>query len=284
MLRFWQQIRNSQQGQALPIVLSLLVIGGLTIAPSLNYTATSLKSGRILEENLKGIYAADAGLEQAIWTLENGVSPPPYLAENLNRMPVALQAEEKGTYTLYLGELIQPGEHNDFLAVDGELVWDDGAGAYRYTITVTLQPESESSIIHLEEVGARIPVGYGYQSGSAADFTENLSTGEPSETVDTQGAYLLNWELATPYPSVSETDPVQTQAFYLTGEGSQERHYAWAVANREDIGAVGEITGTSYLITASATNPEDGQTTARIVAEVMIGSGMTNILSWQISN
>ena len=173
MLRLLKKILSGEKGQALPIVLALLVIGGLTIAPSLNYTATSLKSGRILEENLKGIYAADAGLEQAIWTLENGASPPPYLEENLNRMPVALQAEEKGTYTLYLGELIQPGEHSDFLAVDGELVWDDGAGAYRYTITVTLQPESESSIIHLEEVGARIPVGYGYQSGSAADFTGN---------------------------------------------------------------------------------------------------------------
>jgi len=282
MLRLWQQIRNSQNGQALPIVLALLVIGGLTIAPSLNYTATSLKSGRNLEENVRGIYAADAAVEEAVWSLERSISPPAQLAENINQMQIPLQTEEKGTYTLYLGELIPPGEHSDFLTVDGELVWDDGAGAYRYTITVTWQPESGAEVIHLEEVGARIPVSYGYEPGSAAGFAENLSTDEPSETVDSVGAYLLNWELSAPYPGVSESNPVQTQTFYLAGEGSQEDHYAWAVANRADIGAVGEITGTSYRITASAIRPEDGKTTARIVAEVMIGGGVTNIVSWQI--
>jgi hypothetical protein len=70
----------------------------------------------------------------------------------------------------------------------------------------------------------------------------------------------------------------------MTGEGSQEGHYAWVVANREDIGVVGEITGASYKITSTATRPEDGRTTAKIVAEVMIGGGTTTIVSWQITN
>jgi len=47
---------------------------------------------------------------------------------------------------------------------------------------------------------------------------------------------------------------------------------------------VGEITGTSYRITATATRPEDGETTARIVAEAMIEGGTTYIFSWQILN
>ena len=268
----------------MPIVLALLVIGGLTIAPSLNYTATSLNTSRILEERMNGVYAADAGVEYSLWCLKNGTTPPPYLPENINQMPVALQTESKGEYTLYFGELILSGEHNEYLAVDGEITWDEQAHAYKYTVTVTWQPEPGAPTVHLEDIGAKLPLGYSYQTGSAASFPENLSTGEPSETTDTQGVYLLNWKLESPLPSVSESNPVQTQTFYVIGEGSQEGHYTWVVANREDIGAVGEITGTAYKITTTATRPEDGKTTAKIVAAVMIGDGKTSILSWQILN
>ncbi len=284
MIRLLKQILSSEKGQALPVVLALLVIGGLTIAPSLNYTTTSLNSGRIIGEGTKGVYAADAGIEDALWFLENGMLPSTQLFENINQMEVTIQTEEKGTYTLYLGELIQPGEHNDYLDIDSEMVWVEEAQAYKYIITVTWQPEPGASTIHLVEVGARIPVGYSYQTGSAATFAENLSNDEPDETMDTHGAYLLNWELELPLPSVSEENPVQTQTFYITGEGSEEGHYAWVVANRDDIGAVGEITGASYRITATAIRPENSKTTAKIVADVMIEGGITHILSWQISN
>jgi len=273
-----------EKGQALPIVLALLVLGGLTIASGLGYTATILKSSRMLGEDVKGVYAADAGIEDALWSLANGTSPNMYLPEKINQMAVFIQTEDKGTYTLYFGELIQPGEHSDYLDVDGEMVWDEEAEAYKYTITVTWQSDPGTPVIHLEEVGARLPLDYSYQSESAASFDENLSTDEPDETLDALGAYLLNWELGLPLPSVSENETVQTQTFYITGEGSQEGHYAWVVANRGDVGAVGEITGTSYEITATARRLENNETTAKIVADVMVEEETTHILEWQISN
>ncbi len=284
MLRFLKQVISSEQGQALPVVLILLVLGGLTIAPSLSYATTSLNSGRLLQESVNGIYAADAGVEDTLWRLENGVPPSPQLPENINQLAVAIQTEDKGAYTLYLGELIQPGEHSDYLSVDGEIVWDEGAQAYKYTLTVTWQPDSGEPIIHLTSVGARLPIGYSYQAGSAAGFADNLSTDEPDEIVDAQGAYLLNWEFSSPSPSVSESNPVRTQTFYISGQGALEGNYTWVVASRSDIGLVGEITGTLYIITATATRPEDGKTTAKIVADAMIGDGATYIISWQILN
>jgi len=273
-----------EKGQALPIVLALLVLGGLTIASGLGYTATSLKSSRLLEENVRGIYAADAGMEYALWSLANDMLPGTDLPDRINQTAVFIQTEDKGTYTLYLGELIEPGEHRESLDVDGEMVWDEEAEAYKYTITVTWQFDAGTPVIHLEEVGARLPLDYSYQSESATSFDENLSTDEPDETLDALGVYLLNWELAPPHPYVSENETVQTQTFYITGEGGQEGHYAWVVANREDVGAVGEITGTSYRITTTARNLENNETTAKIVADVMIGEGTTHILSWQILN
>jgi len=284
MVRLLKQVISSEKGQALPIVLALLILGGLTIAPSLGYAYTNLNSSRILGEGTKGVYAADAGVEDALWCLEHGISPSQQLPENINQMEVTIQTEEKGTYTLYLGELIQPGEHSDYLDVDGEIVWDEIAEAYKYTITVTWQPLPGTPVIHLEGVGARLPVGYSYQEGSAASFVDNLSTAEPDETLDAGGAYLLNWELEPPYPSIFEGNPVQTQTFYITGEGNQEGYYAWVIASRDDVGAVGEITGTSYMITATAVRPENGKTTAEIVVDVMIGEEATYIVSWQISN
>ncbi len=284
MFRILKKILKGEAGQAFPIVLAMLVIGGLTIVPSLNLTFTSAKTSQMLEGGTKGTYAADAGVEETLWALANGESPPTQLPGNINDMQVNIQTVDSGNYTLYLGEFIEPGKHSDYLDVTGNITWDSGENAYKYTITVTWQPGSGAPTIHLVEVGARIPIGYSYKAGSAADFTENLSTDEPDEILDSQGAYLLSWELGPPYPYVSEDEPVQTQIFYITGAGEQEGHYAWVVANRNDIGAVGEITGTSYEITATAIHPESSKTTAKIITKAMIGGGNTHILSWQIHN
>jgi len=284
MLSLPKQGTSNQKGQALIIVLCLLALGGLTIGMSLNYVTTSLKGSQILREEMKGVYAAGAGIEHVLWSLASGAPASTELSENINDMVVNMQTEDKGTYTMYFGALVEPGEHSNYLDVAGETEWDEIAGAYRYTITVTWLPESGYPIIHLEEVGARIPLNYTYEPGSAALFAENLSTGEPIEIQDTQGAWLLNWELGTPAPDVSETDPVETQSFYITGTGSREGHYVWVVADRADIGAVGEITGTFYRIEATATRPGDSRTASSIVADVVDSSGIINILTWKILN
>lgn len=284
MLRFLKQIIGDEKGQALPVVLALLIVGGLMVTPTLNYAATSLNSGRIIEKGVNGLYAADAGVEYALWYLTNDIPPPQQLPENINQMEVALQSEELGTYTLYFGELIVAGVHSDYISVDGDMVWDEEAQAYKYTITVTWQPDSGTPVIHLEEIGARLPPDIGYQPYDlAASFPDNLSTNEPDEVVDEVGVLMVNWILEPPLPSVSEDNPVQTQSFYLTQEGSQEGNYAWIVANRDDIGAVGEINGALYRITATATRYGDGGTTAEIAADVMIADGTADIVSWQIA-
>ena len=290
LVRLLKQILGSEKGQALPIVLALLVIGGLAIVPGLNYASTSLNSGRTLEEGVKGVYAAEAGVEYALWYLEEYDNKPEdgALSENINQMPVNIQTVETGYFVLYLGELIQnDSEHADWLSVDGNMVWDEGAEAYKYIITITWQADPGTPSIKFLEVGARIPVGYEYQQYSSALFPENLSTDDDNELTMTQDgseAWLLNWELGTPLPEISEDEPVKTQTFYITGEESEEGHYAWVVARRDDIGEVGEITGTTYRITATATRPGDGRTTARIVSDIMVGGGTTYIVSWQISN
>ena len=280
MRRILPKIIRSEKGQVLPIVLALLALGGLTIAMSLNYVSTGLNSGRIIDEKVKGNYAAEAGIEDALWSLKMGNPPPQQLQETINGMEVSIESESEGLYTLYLGEMVALGVHNPYLDVQGETVWDEGAGKYKYTITVIWLPESGVPVIHFSEIGARMPIGYNYDPGSAALF-DNLAIEEPLEFVDDSGAYMVNWEFSNPEPSISGSNPVETQTFYYTGSGPIEGGYGWVVANREDIGAVGEITGYLYHLTSTASYAGGGRATARIEATVISENTILKIISWR---
>ena len=60
------QIRN-ELGYALPAVLVMLVLGALIIVPSLSLLDTSLNANRVIDEEDISVYAADAGIQYAMW-------------------------------------------------------------------------------------------------------------------------------------------------------------------------------------------------------------------------
>ena len=289
MIRLLKRLRSSQKGQALIIVLALLAIGGLTIAVSLNYATTNLKGSRIVEEKMDGVYAAGAGVEYALWSLQKGLWSLPEGATtsnatpgNINQMAVSIQAVNQGTFSLYAGELLEEAAvWAGWVSVVGNIVPVDGTTA-NYTITVT-RDEDARGIIRLIEVGAALPAGYVYESGSAALFLENLSSTNPSSNGTTAGgAQWVKWEWQPGQgPQITS---VHTQGFRITGTTSLGGAYAWVQAQSQDIGIVGEISGTRYKITATATRPGDGRTTAKIVATIIIVGGDIEIMSWQITN
>ncbi|GAH38869.1 unnamed protein product, partial [marine sediment metagenome] len=80
--RALMKITKGQKGQALPIVLILLAIGGLLIVPTLNYASTSLKTHQVTETKAEELYSADSGVEDALYWLpqlwQSGGSAGPY--------------------------------------------------------------------------------------------------------------------------------------------------------------------------------------------------------------
>ena len=54
------------------LALITLTLGALLITPTLSYTATAVKSSAIYRERAKEMYAADAGVEQAMWQVTDG--------------------------------------------------------------------------------------------------------------------------------------------------------------------------------------------------------------------
>lgn len=221
-----------------------------------------------------GLYAADAGVEHVLWSIKGGTAIPTSLPQNLNGMQVTMTTVTQGNYTLIAGEWVPPNGHSDWLVVTGDMVWDGSASAYKYTITVTYQGDGQGKVI---EVGARLPIGYDYQADSAALFGDNLSTDEPSNELDGDGAHLLTWTFGQII-----LDPTRTQIFYATGSGELSGDYAWAVLTRSDVGEVGELAGTFYIITATATRPQDGAVTAKVEANVMQSGSDVYITSWRI--
>jgi len=109
-----------------------------------------------------------------------------------------------------------------------------------------------------------------YEPDSAGSFEDNLSVEEPDDTLDGADARMLNWELPSPHPEVSEEDPIATQTFYITGEEEQSGDYSWVVAKRSDVGEVGEMIGRLYTIESTAKVPgKGGEEIAKVEAYVL---------------
>jgi len=66
-----KRILRDETGAALTIALIVLLIGGLISAPLLSYMGTGLIAGEVYEERTAELYAVDAGVEDAVWKIQN---------------------------------------------------------------------------------------------------------------------------------------------------------------------------------------------------------------------
>ena len=63
---------SNQQGQAFPLVLVILAIGSILVSGFLTSATSSLLNAKVYGDPIPDIYAADAGIEDAIWGLQYG--------------------------------------------------------------------------------------------------------------------------------------------------------------------------------------------------------------------
>ena len=69
-----KRLARDEKGQTLIIALILLTISGLIAAPLLSYMGTGLTAGGVYERKADELYAADAGVEDAIWKIQHQIS------------------------------------------------------------------------------------------------------------------------------------------------------------------------------------------------------------------
>ena len=95
---------KNESGQGvLAMVLLLLMLGAIILTPLLVFMQTGVKAGQVYESKLQEFYAADAGVEDAIWKINNGTSGEAYfLGEEVNDRNVSVNVTQikKGTYKI----------------------------------------------------------------------------------------------------------------------------------------------------------------------------------------
>jgi len=98
--------RKNESGQGvLAMVLILLMLGAIILTPLLVFMSTGLKAGGVYESKMQEFYAADAGVEDAIWKITGGnLSMPAHypLGEDVNDRNVSVNVTQikEGTYKI----------------------------------------------------------------------------------------------------------------------------------------------------------------------------------------
>jgi len=69
--KFIKRLAGEQSGQLFIMVLIFLVFGSLVLGPLLSYIGSGVLAGRTFETKTEELYAADAGIEDAMWMIYN---------------------------------------------------------------------------------------------------------------------------------------------------------------------------------------------------------------------
>jgi hypothetical protein len=201
-------IRN-EKGQAMILVLILLMIGGLVVTPALSMS-TALKAGQVYENKMYEFYAADAGIEDALWYLQS--------SDRLLQLDSAWESDDVSWSFAYdmtdPDDPIKPDDING-KEVDVTIthIWLlDGLCAYSPDYNNQLEVIgyfnsdndtncivdfiTESGDVGLDQIGVWLPNGYGYVANSVT--INGVSISDPLVTNPTitphQGGTALVWD------------------------------------------------------------------------------------------
>jgi len=267
--------KRGEIGQVLPIVLVTMVLGSLLIVPSLNYVSTSLKASEMIEENLEGLYAAEAGVEDALWKLnydKPSSFPHSYQLTNINGMTVSVVIDE--TTTVAGKDIGSSGTHDEYLEVTKSVDYEDGI--YDYTLQFS---NNGTGNVKIEMVLVDFPPHLEYVEGSTAG---DLFGDDPTVVGDADTGITLYWDLLPPYPTIPEGE-MRVHTFQLTGpEGVDNAEgHACVRATRQDVGTVWDVESRPYSIIAEAKDA-----TATVVATVRAGvweGDASGVTCWQVN-
>jgi len=183
-----KRLIRDEKGQTMILALILLVVGGLIMAPLLAYMNTGLIAGGVYERRTDELYAADAGVEDALWQLKQ-LEPDPDIPTTPEKPPL--------TYTL------NSTVNDKTIEVTIDMIsGTQGGGIYKVTSTATSAGGSNTTI---ESYVQTMPLFWNNAITSTSDITlqpdsevygdvmGNLTGpgGEPAGTVygNTSGPY-----------------------------------------------------------------------------------------------
>ena len=285
---------KDEKGQALILTVILMLVGSLIITSLLGFMSTGLLAGQVFEKKMDGLYAADAGVEDALWKIKNDPPasyPYPYQLPDVNGMSVSILIEEVTTF--YVLDVGEGGIHNYYFELESEPVqppYDDGSDyIHEWRLRLT---NKTNSPVKLERIIVSYSNELSYLSGLTNEDIDGLAPPPAGdfESSNQEFTYLDNdtlvtWEFPSPRPEIEAApDPdngdytTVTCTFELVGPEDAAGITVILVTKRTDIGAVWE--NKPHKITATAL-ADDGSTVV-VEAGVLEGSDTVSVRSWEI--
>ncbi len=274
--RTLNKLTANEKGQALMLVLILMLLGGLIIAPLLAYMSTGLKTGKeVFEERMYGQYAADAGVEDALYKIRTddpalpdeweGMwdasdyqgDPYEYSTPQLNGNNVNVTIQPQWA----LEGLEDPPQgmtpHVELMVIGDTIGTIDGNGLYQISINYE---GSVGEPLKIERIGAWLPAGFLYEEGSSnlEDDTGAKYYSVPA-VEDYRGGKAIMWDYSSPYPKFEDlpgTDDKRIVTFQFTPDQSPVSAFSWVVARRQDIYLSWDVDIKLYKITSQATDTD----------------------------
>jgi len=174
---------NEESGQALVIVLILLMVGSLILSPVLSLINTSLKNARVHDANTNELYAADSGVENALWQirydrLDTLFDSPDYsiydydtvwsytLDEALNELTANVSIQN--VWIPRNLAVPSPAEAETIIEDNKLVISGASPTESNYKIKISFYPgEGENEQLNIDKIGIWLPLGFSYVTGSS---------------------------------------------------------------------------------------------------------------------
>ena len=299
-MKLLREINKRESGQALISVLILLLLGSLIIAPLLAYMGTGVKAGQVYEKKMDEVYAADAGVDDAIYKiiqddaslqgLDDGESHSYDLPISINNLPVAVTVTKLSLIEGLLGEdeykLNQPHEEWVQFEIPPDQVtrnYDEGWVEYYCELSFHYDGAGKRNV---ESIGVFFSPFPGDESLIEGPYEVTptpvitLAHLESTETKIAGGGFAFIWRWENnkgPEFDKNHRDGSLGFKFKIHDPGWEYSvHFVWATFKEQDISYVTSGDFNKWLIEATA-----GDTTVR--SAVVDAIGGLSILTWEIN-
>jgi len=281
MKRIMRKATRDENGNVLIMVLALLVVGGLVLTPLLGLMSTGLVAGQTYEKKMAELYAADAGIEKALWSIGHQDPIPTEFDLEVNQKQVRVTMaiyDAQAFIAELLGLDVKNWVHSDWVVVgrpiepgvvEISIDWNGKGGMWLTDVGVWLSTSCDY-VVPQEIIEGDLR--YQYPSDDPEPRREAFGGGT---------AFIWTWDNKDKFRFDKDT-PTQTITFRFTPATSPELVIGFTKAGRENVGLTTTDDFAAYRITATA-HSDDGSATT-VVARATHACDKTDltILSWTI--
>ncbi|MGD9116060.1 MAG: hypothetical protein PVJ61_02610 [Dehalococcoidia bacterium] len=254
MKKMLKKLIRNEKGQALPMVLIMIVVSGLILAPLLSYTSSSLKVSKTYENIADEFYAADAGIEDGRWQIKHNHledlfgNYERYNYDQVYHYPISYPVEandidvdvsiENIWIPLGIGE--PSNSEAEALINAGKLIVTGGVSAeLTQQVNIYYYYEEGDPTLTVTSIGVWLPPGFNYDEDGTCSLEIWLDA-DPSldysrQIVPHKGGEAAIWNFPSPIsfsslPEVSELETPRACTFTFNFESSQTTRSPEAVA------------------------------------------------------